>query len=47
MRKRCESECVEETRYSLRFLEITNIQVILHNWDTNKQLMNGIINEVD
>lgn len=37
---------VEETRYSLRlFREITNVQVILPNWETNKQLMNGITSE--
>ena len=48
VRKRCESECGDEGRYSLRlFREITNVQVILPNWETNKQLMNGITNEED
>ena len=46
VRKGCEGECVEETRYLLRlFWEITNVQVILHNWNTNIQLVNGITNE--
>ena len=44
MRKGC--ECGDEGRYSLRlFREVTNVQVILHNWNTNKQLVNGITNE--
>ena len=44
VRKGC--ECGDEGRYSLHlFWEITNIQVILHNWNTNKQLVNGITNE--
>ena len=46
VRKGCEGECGDEGRYSLHlFWEITNIQVILHNWNTNKQLVNGITNE--
>ena len=38
----------DEGRYSLHlFWEITNIQVILHNWNTNKQLVNGITKKED
>ena len=44
VRKGC--ECGDEGRYSLRlFWEVMSVQVILHNWNTNKQLMNGITSE--